>query len=196
MKLPPVGLGSHLDTQPAGGRYDGIAGVLTALEVLRTIAHNNVETYAPLAVINWVSTRLPLSLWGAGRGGFENSWFKKFSLLSRKSDKRRRRKVSAGYALERRVGRCLYQEVWASLAQLFSFFLLQCETSDYFCLVVSTAVIREPIYPVRPWALNSRGSVSWAPRQLPTRRTHCRRTLKYISNRGRFSRQRDCRSVS
>jgi acetylornithine deacetylase/succinyl-diaminopimelate desuccinylase-like protein len=54
-KLPPVGLGSHLDTQPAGGRYDGIAGVLTGLEVLRTIHDNNVTTNTPLAVINWVS---------------------------------------------------------------------------------------------------------------------------------------------
>ncbi|KAL5508550.1 hypothetical protein ACEPAH_6169 [Sanghuangporus vaninii] len=53
--LPPIGMGSHLDTQPAGGKYDGIVGVHCALEVLKTLHENNVETYAPVAVIDWTN---------------------------------------------------------------------------------------------------------------------------------------------
>src|SRR5436853_2494414 len=53
--LPPIGIGSHLDTQPKGGRYDGILGVNSALEVLRTIHENNYETYAPLCIIDWTN---------------------------------------------------------------------------------------------------------------------------------------------
>lgn len=53
--IPPIGLGSHLDTQPAGGKYDGIVGVLSALEVLKTLHENNVETYAPISVIDWTN---------------------------------------------------------------------------------------------------------------------------------------------
>ncbi|KIW16783.1 hypothetical protein PV08_03973 [Exophiala spinifera] len=51
--IPPIGLGSHLDTQPTGGKYDGILGVCCAIEVLKVIHENNITTYAPLAVINW-----------------------------------------------------------------------------------------------------------------------------------------------
>lgn len=51
----PVAMGSHLDTQPAGGRYDGILGVQSALEVLRTLSDNNIETYAPIALIDWTN---------------------------------------------------------------------------------------------------------------------------------------------
>ena len=42
--LPPVVVGSHLDTQAAGGRFDGILGVLSGLEILRTLADNNITT--------------------------------------------------------------------------------------------------------------------------------------------------------
>ncbi|KAF2804087.1 putative N-carbamoyl-L-amino acid hydrolase [Mytilinidion resinicola] len=53
--LAPIGLGSHLDTQPTGGKYDGILGVVSAMEVLQTIHENNITTYAPLAVIDWTN---------------------------------------------------------------------------------------------------------------------------------------------
>jgi hydantoinase/carbamoylase family amidase len=53
--LAPIGLGSHLDTQPTGGKYDGILGVVSAMEVLNVIHENNITTYAPLAVINWTN---------------------------------------------------------------------------------------------------------------------------------------------
>lgn len=67
--LPPIGIGSHLDTQPAGGKYDGIVGVHSALEVLKTLHENNVETYAPLCVIDWTNeegARFPPAMAGSG----------------------------------------------------------------------------------------------------------------------------------
>ena len=51
--LPPVMMGSHLDTQPTGGRYDGILGVISGLEVLRTLNESGVETEGPVGVVNW-----------------------------------------------------------------------------------------------------------------------------------------------
>ncbi|OQE17790.1 hypothetical protein PENFLA_c023G02696 [Penicillium flavigenum] len=55
MNLAPIAMGSHLDTQPAGGRFDGILGVIGALEVLRTIRESGYQTYAPLAAVNWTN---------------------------------------------------------------------------------------------------------------------------------------------
>jgi len=53
--LPPVAIGSHLDTQPTGGKFDGIIGVLSGLEVLRTLNDARYETNAPIEVINWTN---------------------------------------------------------------------------------------------------------------------------------------------
>lgn len=53
--LPPIAMGSHLDTQPTGGKFDGVLGVLAALEVLRTMHELDFETNAPLEVINWTN---------------------------------------------------------------------------------------------------------------------------------------------
>lgn len=50
---PPVMMGSHLDTQPTGGRYDGILGVISALEVLRTFHDKDFQTQGPVGLINW-----------------------------------------------------------------------------------------------------------------------------------------------
>ena len=51
----PIASGSHLDTQPHGGRFDGISGVLAALEVVDTLNDAGIETAAPLAVVNWTN---------------------------------------------------------------------------------------------------------------------------------------------
>jgi beta-ureidopropionase / N-carbamoyl-L-amino-acid hydrolase len=51
--LDPVAMGSHLDTQPTGGRFDGNLGVLAGLEVLRTLHDLGYETNAPLMLVNW-----------------------------------------------------------------------------------------------------------------------------------------------
>ena len=53
--LSPVLAGSHIDSQPSGGRFDGILGVMGALEVLRTIHENNIETRRPLVVVSWTN---------------------------------------------------------------------------------------------------------------------------------------------
>ncbi|MCR9135217.1 MAG: Zn-dependent hydrolase [Alphaproteobacteria bacterium] len=55
MTAPMILTGSHLDTQPHGGRFDGISGVLTALEVMETLNDAGVTTTAPLAVVNWTN---------------------------------------------------------------------------------------------------------------------------------------------
>jgi len=51
--LPPIAIGSHLDTQPTGGKYDGIIGVLSGLEILRTLNDQGYETNAPIEIIDW-----------------------------------------------------------------------------------------------------------------------------------------------
>jgi len=55
MSKLPIGIGSHLDTQPTGGKYDGILGTLAALEVVRTLNDAGIETEAPVCVINWTN---------------------------------------------------------------------------------------------------------------------------------------------
>src|SRR5580658_10058 len=55
MTKPPVGLGSHLDTQPTGGKYDGVLGTLAALEVVRTLNDAGIETETPLCICNWTN---------------------------------------------------------------------------------------------------------------------------------------------
>lgn len=53
--LPPVMSGSHIDSQPKGGRFDGILGVMGPLEVLRTLHANNIETKRPIVIVNWTN---------------------------------------------------------------------------------------------------------------------------------------------
>jgi N-carbamoyl-L-amino-acid hydrolase len=53
--VPPIAFGSHLDTQPTGGKFDGVLGVLAALETLRTLVEAGYETYAPIEVVNWTN---------------------------------------------------------------------------------------------------------------------------------------------
>ena len=53
--LPPVQAGSHLDTQPSGGKFDGVYGVLGALEVLRTLNDHDHVTEAPMEAICWTN---------------------------------------------------------------------------------------------------------------------------------------------
>jgi len=55
MSKPPVGLGSHLDTQPTGGKFDGVLGTLAALEVVRTLNGAGIETETPICIVNWTN---------------------------------------------------------------------------------------------------------------------------------------------
>jgi N-carbamoyl-L-amino-acid hydrolase len=65
---PAVLVGSHLDTQPHGGRFDGTVGVLAGLEIVRVLNHAGIETGAPLVVVSWSNeegARFPLPLTGS-----------------------------------------------------------------------------------------------------------------------------------
>jgi N-carbamoyl-L-amino-acid hydrolase len=53
--LPPVAIGSHLDSQPSGGKFDGAYGVMAGLEVLRTLDDAGVRTRAPIEVVAWTN---------------------------------------------------------------------------------------------------------------------------------------------
>jgi N-carbamoyl-L-amino-acid hydrolase len=53
--LEPVMMGSNVDSQPRGGRFDGILGVMGALEVMRTLAENKVETQRPVIIVDWTN---------------------------------------------------------------------------------------------------------------------------------------------
>ncbi len=53
--LPPVVTGSHLDTQPTGGKFDGIFGVLAGLEVIRSLNDLDYETEHPIEVVVWTN---------------------------------------------------------------------------------------------------------------------------------------------
>jgi beta-ureidopropionase / N-carbamoyl-L-amino-acid hydrolase len=51
----PIAMGSHLDTQPTGGKFDGVLGVLGALEALRTMVDMGYESNAPIMIVNWTN---------------------------------------------------------------------------------------------------------------------------------------------
>lgn len=68
-ELPPIAMGSHLDTQPTGGKFDGVLGVLAGLEVLRTLHDLDYETHAPLMLVNWTNeegSRFAPAMLGSG----------------------------------------------------------------------------------------------------------------------------------
>ncbi|WP_193075504.1 Zn-dependent hydrolase [Pseudomonas sp. FME51] len=67
--LPPVVMGSHLDTQPTGGKFDGIYGVLAGLEVIRTLNDQGIDTQAPIEASVWTNeegSRFPPAMVASG----------------------------------------------------------------------------------------------------------------------------------
>ena len=77
--LAPVLIGSHLDTQAAGGKYDGILGVLAGLEVVRTLNERGIETKRPIEIVNWTNEEgarftPPMVASGAFAGVFDVDW--------------------------------------------------------------------------------------------------------------------------
>jgi beta-ureidopropionase / N-carbamoyl-L-amino-acid hydrolase len=67
--LPPIMTGSHIDTQPTGGKFDGCFGVLAGLEVVRTLNDHGIETDAPIEVAIWTNeegTRFVPVMMGSG----------------------------------------------------------------------------------------------------------------------------------
>ncbi len=53
--LAPIMIGSHLDSQPTGGRFDGTFGVLSGLEIVRTLNERGIETDCPIEIVNWTN---------------------------------------------------------------------------------------------------------------------------------------------
>jgi N-carbamoyl-L-amino-acid hydrolase len=77
--LSPVMSGSHIDSQPKGGRFDGILGVMGALEVLRTIDDNNLSTNRSIIIVNWTNeegSRFAPAMVGSGvwSGALQRDW--------------------------------------------------------------------------------------------------------------------------
>src|SRR2546421_7099017 len=77
--VPPIAMGSHLDTQPTGGKFDGVLGVLSALEALRTMHEAGYETFAPIEVVNFTNeegSRFAPAMIASGvfAGVFERDW--------------------------------------------------------------------------------------------------------------------------
>ena len=75
----PVYVGSHLDTQPTGGKYDGVLGVLGGLEVIRTLNDFDVTTKHPIVVVNWTNeegTRFAPAMLASGvfAGKHDQEW--------------------------------------------------------------------------------------------------------------------------
>ena len=66
--LPPVMVGSHLDTQPTGGRFDGVYGVLGGFEVIESLNDMSRETEAPIELVVWTNeegSRFQYSMMGS-----------------------------------------------------------------------------------------------------------------------------------
>ena len=75
----PVYVGSHLDTQPTGGKYDGVLGVLAGLELVRTLNDLDIKTKHPIVVTNWTNeegTRFAPAMLASGvfAGMHEQDW--------------------------------------------------------------------------------------------------------------------------
>ena len=75
----PVYVGSHLDTQPTGGKYDGVLGVLSGLEIVRTLNDLGIKTKHPIVVTNWTNeegTRFAPAMLASGvfAGVHELAW--------------------------------------------------------------------------------------------------------------------------
>jgi N-carbamoyl-L-amino-acid hydrolase len=77
--LTPVMSGSHIDSQPRGGRFDGILGVMGTLEVMRTLHDKKVETERPLIIVDWTNeegSRFAPAMVASGvwAGALERDW--------------------------------------------------------------------------------------------------------------------------
>jgi len=77
--LSPVMSGSHIDSQPKGGRFDGTLGVMGSLEVLRTIHENNISTERPIVIVDWTNEEgsrfaPPMVASGVWSGALDRDW--------------------------------------------------------------------------------------------------------------------------
>jgi len=78
-KLAPVMSGSHIDSQPKGGRFDGILGVMGPLEAMRVLHENNIQTQRPITIVAWTNeegTRFAPAMMCSGvwAGALDRDW--------------------------------------------------------------------------------------------------------------------------
>jgi len=92
-----IAMGSHIDTQPTGGKFDGNFGVLAGLEVLRTLNDQNIQTTAPIEVVVWTNEEgsrfVPVMM---GSGVFTEAFSLEYALAQQDTEG-----VSVGGELER-----------------------------------------------------------------------------------------------
>jgi len=105
--LPPVVSGSHIDTQPSGGKFDGNYGVMAALEVVRALNDHSVRTQAPIEVAIWTNeegSRFAPVMMGSGMfvGAFELDYVLRQTDLDGKAVGDELRRI--GYAGDAPVG--------------------------------------------------------------------------------------------
>ena len=85
--LPPITTGSHIDTQPTGGKFDGNYGVLAGLEVIRSLNDAGIETEAPVEVAVWTNEEgsrfVPVMM---GSGVFAGAFTLEHALAQRDTD--------------------------------------------------------------------------------------------------------------
>ena len=101
--LPPVVLGSHLDTQPTGGKFDGVLGVLGALEVVRSLNDLKIKTRYPIEVANWTNeegSRFAPAM--VSSGVFAGVYTKEFAYSRRRSRRQDARRRTRAHRLQGR----------------------------------------------------------------------------------------------
>ncbi|WP_428775436.1 Zn-dependent hydrolase [Vibrio sp.] len=84
--LLPVAMGSHLDTQPTGGKYDGILGVLGGLEVVRALNEANITTRRPIQIVVWTNEEGSRFLPSMAASGVYAGIFKEEDILAETDD--------------------------------------------------------------------------------------------------------------
>ena len=94
--LAPVAMGSHLDTQPTGGKYDGILGVLGGLEVVRALNDAGITTRRPVQLVNWTNEEGSRFLPSMAASGVYAGIFKERDVLAEKDSAG----ITMGQALE------------------------------------------------------------------------------------------------
>jgi len=118
--LHPVAVGSHLDTQPTGGRFDGVYGVLTGLEVIRTLNDHKINTRHPVEVVCWTNeegSRFAPAM--VASGVFAGVYDLEFGLSREDEDGRTMGEelTRIGYAGDQPMGRPLHAYLEAHIEQ-------------------------------------------------------------------------------
>jgi N-carbamoyl-L-amino-acid hydrolase len=106
--LPVIMTGSHLDTQPTGGKFDGVYGVLAGLEVIETLTDNKIATLHPIELSVWCNeegSRFPMAMMGSAVWSGRLSLDSAYELTDRAGISVRQELQRAGLATDRPLSR-------------------------------------------------------------------------------------------